>query len=85
MARGWESKAIESQQEDKGRTDSSGRRQALSPEQRARHERKRTLELVRARLSADLVASRVEAHRRMLEQALAAVDVELEALAGPSG
>jgi hypothetical protein len=85
MARGWESKAIESQMEDKGRTDSSGRRQALSPEQRARQERKRTLELVKARLSADLAASRVEAHRRMLEQALAAIDAELMSLGGPSG
>jgi hypothetical protein len=40
---------------------------------------------VKARLSADLAASRVEAHRRMLEQALAAIDAELMSLGGPSG
>jgi hypothetical protein len=76
MARGWESKAVEAQQQDLN----TSRRKAgapLSPAQRAALERRRTLELARARTAADLGASTSPAHRVMLEQALRAIDEQL--------
>jgi hypothetical protein len=86
MARGWESKSVESQVEDKNRRESgSARRQASTAEARARAERKGTLELARARLRADFSASKVPAHRTMLQEALAALDREIAALDGPAG
>lgn len=70
MARGWESKAIESQQDDA--RDPKARR-AAAPIDPAR----RTLELARARVVADLERATQPAHRRMLEQALADLDAKL--------
>lgn len=75
MARGWESKSIEAQQEEAAR----GRqhRVTLTPEQQMRLERRRTLELARSRAQADLARATAPAHRRMLEQAIAALDAQL--------
>jgi hypothetical protein len=76
MARGWESKAVEAQQQDM----SANRGKAappLSPSQRSVVERRRTLELARARTAADLQASTSPTHRSMLEQALRAIDEQL--------
>jgi len=76
MARGWESKAIESQQQDMTR--GGGKNQApLSASQLAARARRRTLELARARAAADLRASTSAAHRSMLELALRAIDEQL--------
>jgi hypothetical protein len=76
MARGWESKAVEAQQQDM----SANRGKAalpLSPSRRSAVERRHTLELARARTAADLQASTSPAHRSMLEQALRAIDEQL--------
>ena len=75
MARGFESKSVEFQQEEAAR----GRRlkPGLTPEQRAAAERRHTLELARARAAADLQRARTPAHRQMLEQAIGALDEEL--------
>ncbi len=78
MARGWESKSIESQQEEAARD--RVQRPALTPEQRADAERLQTLELTRVRAAADLDRATAPAHRRMLEQTLAAIDEELARL-----
>jgi len=76
MARGWESKAVESQQQDMTR--GARRQQApLSVSERAELDRRRTLELARARTVADLQRSTSAAHRSMLEQALRAIDEQL--------
>jgi hypothetical protein len=75
MARGWESKSIEAQQEEAGRPRT--RRPALTPDEVARGERQRTLELVRANLTADLSRATAAAHRHMLEQAITAIDAQL--------
>ena len=75
MARGWESKNIESQQEEAQR-----RRPAVAastPEERARDARRRSLELARARAAADLARATAPAHRTMLEQALADLDRQI--------
>lgn len=78
MARGFDSKFVESQQEDAARRGPA--RPRLSAEELARANRKRTLELTRARAAADLEHATAPAHRRMLEQALAALDEQLQGL-----
>jgi hypothetical protein len=77
MARGWESKSVEAQQE--ARAEQAGRAEpAVSPELAARLERRRTLELTRARALADLATASAPAHRRMLEAAIRALDEQLD-------
>ena len=78
MARGWESKAIESQQADTG--GSAAQRPHLSPEARARVDRKNTLMLSLARVRDELTRATHPAHRTMLERAAAALDLEISAL-----
>jgi putative NIF3 family GTP cyclohydrolase 1 type 2 len=78
MARGWESKAVEAQQEEKAREGAVKR--SWSPEEAQRQDRRRTLELTRARILNDLAHANADAHRRMLGQALAAVDDQLATL-----
>ncbi len=76
MARGWESKSIEAQQEEASRPKKAS--PPLSPADRAKLERRRTLELARARAGEDLSRATAPAHRRMLEQTLAAIDTQLK-------
>jgi len=78
MARGWESKSIESQQEEAARD--KVRRPALTPEQRVDAERRRTLELARSRMSDDLSRAKSPHHQAMLERSLLAIDEELARL-----
>jgi hypothetical protein len=75
MARGWESKSIESQQEDAATRRST--RPALTPEQQAAQQKKTALELSRARLADDLSRATSPNHRGMLEHALANLDEQL--------
>jgi hypothetical protein len=78
MARGWESKSIESQQADAAASKrKSGGAGASTPEQQAAQERRRSLELARARAEADLRAATRPAHQEMLRQAIAAIDAML--------
>jgi hypothetical protein len=78
MARGWESKSIESQQDD------AAAKKSMKPEQtpaeRERTQRRHTLELSRARLAAELARASAPAHRAMLERALADLDARLATL-----
>lgn len=78
MARGWESKGIEAQQEEASRERKKG--PALSDAERALAAERATLELARARAAADLRRATAPAHRRMLEQALADLDTRLSRL-----
>ena len=80
MARGFESKSVEYQQEEAARSRQQTKERPLSEEERARHQRRRTLELARARTAADLSRAVAPARRVMLERALAALDAELKAL-----
>jgi hypothetical protein len=77
MARGWESKSVESQQE--ARVDRPRGPAAPPPSRQAAEAaaRRQTLELALARARADLVSARVPAHRRMLEQAIEALVAQL--------
>jgi hypothetical protein len=78
MARGWESKSVEAQQDEAAR----GRvtKPALSDEQRALAARRRTLELTRARALDDLGRASSPQHKRMLEEALKTIDEQLAKL-----
>ena len=75
MARGFESKMVEFQQEEAVRAKSGAG--VVSADERARRERQATLELARSRAAADLARATVPAHKAMLEQALAALDTQL--------
>ena len=76
MARGFESKSVEAQQEEAAR---EKRRQgpAMSAEDRFLEQRRRTLELTRTRARQDLSRATAPAHQRMLEQAIATLDQQL--------
>jgi hypothetical protein len=78
MARGWESKSIESQQDEAARE--KVRKPALTEEQRLTADRRRTLELTRARAVADLDRARSPQHRAMLLQSIDALDEQLAQL-----
>ena len=80
MARGWESKSVEAQQDDASRQ--TVKRPSLTPEQRAVEDRRRTLALSRARAEADLSRATAPQHRKLLEQAIAALDQQLAELQG---
>jgi hypothetical protein len=81
MARGWESKSIEAQQEEAGRSQGrKGGRTELGPEERLKAERRRSLELAKARAADDLTRATIPAHRRLLEQTLASVEAQLRDL-----
>lgn len=71
MARGFESKDVEYQQAEAERQKTLA--SPLSPERRASIERRRTIELALARAEADLRRATAPPHRRMLEQAIAAL------------
>ena len=75
MARGFESKSVESQQEEAARERVT--KPTLTPEQRVLAERRASLELNRARAVADLGRAIAPPHRRMLEQAIATIDEQL--------
>jgi hypothetical protein len=75
MARGFESKDVEFQQAEAEREKTFG--PALTPEQRAAQSRRGTIELALARTRADLAAARTPAHKRMLMQAIAALEQQL--------
>jgi hypothetical protein len=84
MARGFESKSVEAQQEEAAR----GKAVAgppMSAEERSVEERRRTLELTRTRTREDLSRATAPAHKRMLEEAIAALDRQLESLRAARG
>jgi hypothetical protein len=75
MARGFESKDVEFQQAEAEREKTFGR--ALTPEERDAQTKRRTIELALTRARADLGAARTPAHKRMLAEAIAALERQL--------
>jgi hypothetical protein len=75
MARGFESKMVEFQQEEATRARALSA--PMSADEQARRARRAGLELARTRAAADLERATVPAHRHMLEQAIAALDEQL--------
>ena len=75
MARGWESKSVESQQDDaRGATVV---KREWSAEERERAQRRAMLELALASTQADLAVACRPAHREMLLRKLEALKAEL--------
>jgi hypothetical protein len=77
MARGWESKDVESQveaMEDPKQRPGSG---AKTPEQLVREEQRKDLQLSRIRIANDLASATHPNHRKSLEAALAHLDKKL--------
>ena len=82
MARGWESKAVESQQASAAEDQHTPAR--FSPEDATRQATRATLMLARTRALADLQVACAPAHRAVLEQAIADLDERLAELASRS-
>jgi hypothetical protein len=78
MARGFESKSVESQQEEAQRARSL--RPALSAEEQARQARRGVLELALAETQSALTASCKPAHRQMLQLKLEAIQAQIRDL-----
>ena len=78
VARGWESKSVELQQED---ARSSGEfKPRLTPEQREMESRKEGLKLSRSRVLEQLHSTENPRYRETLEQALAELDEQITRL-----
>jgi hypothetical protein len=75
LARGWESKSVEQQQEEATANVAKGPR--LTPQQIAERQKRRALELSRARIAQQLEAASNPKHRQMLEAAWKDLDAKL--------
>jgi hypothetical protein len=76
MARGWESKSVEQQQEER-LEQRTGARPVVPAEQQERNRKREGLVLSRKRLTQQLEAATNPRHRQMLEEALAELDRQL--------
>jgi hypothetical protein len=84
MARGWESKSVEQQQEEMAEQRKSFREKIGSlvsppppPKEQQRNRKREGLLLSRGRLTQELQAASHLRHRQMLEQAIAELDRQL--------
>jgi hypothetical protein len=80
MARGWESKAVEDQQQEA--TAAVKPAAPVDPAEAARRAERATLQLARTRALADLQQACAPAHRAMLEAAIRDLDEKIASL-GP--
>jgi hypothetical protein len=80
MARGWESKSVEDQQDAAERARAVRQAPTLTPEAQARAQEREGLRLARARTVASLQTACNPRHRAMLEETLAHLDAQLRAL-----
>ena len=78
MARGWESKAVEAQQDAADSRTPTG--PPVAREDAERMAQLATLTLARARAEADLQVATADAHRTMLERAIAELDQRIASL-----
>ncbi len=78
MARGWESKSVESQQDDRAAAAAAAKRGPVTPEQAAQRARRQTLEAALARALADRQAAVHPSHQEMLDLAIAALTDQLQ-------
>jgi hypothetical protein len=78
MARGWESKSVESQMEE--RSAPRERASERTREDLERDSKRHGIEMSRQRIERELKAARSDTHRAALENALAHLDSELRKL-----
>jgi len=76
VARGWESKSVEQQQDEASSKKEHG--EVLTPEQIVERQRRQGLELSRQRILQQLQAACNPRHRQMLETSLAELDKQLK-------
>jgi DNA-directed RNA polymerase alpha subunit len=80
MARGWGSKSVEQQQEERSEQRKTAReapRAPISPDEQQRNRRREGLLLSRQRLTQQLQTACNARHRQMLEQSIAELDRQL--------
>ncbi len=80
MARGWESKSVESQMEAIEERRNVAKAPRLTPEQAARYHERDSLLLQRDRVLHDIAAARHPNHRKTLESALGFLNEKLNQL-----
>lgn len=84
MARGWESKSVEQQQEERSENRKTASQNAgrapLSPDDQQRNRKREGLLLSRQRLTQQLQGACNPRHRQMLEQSIAELDRQLSTL-----
>jgi hypothetical protein len=80
MARGWESKAVESQIEAAESRNAHRTRPSLTPEQLNKQRERESLELSRTRVMQDLASASNPKYRALLERSLQYLDEKLSAL-----
>ena len=78
MARGFESKSVESQQEEAQRGKTT--RPAMTDEEKVRQTRKSGLELALAQAQSEMTAACKPAHREMLKLKLEAIQAQIRDL-----
>ncbi len=74
MARGWESKSVESQQSE---PEPAQRKRQLTAEEQERASKREGLELSRGRILRELETARSDVHRTALQNALKFLEEEL--------
>jgi hypothetical protein len=79
MARGWESKSVEQQQEEMAERRNPVRA-PIPPDEQQRNRKIEGLRLSRERLAQQLEAASNPRHRQMLEQAIAELESQLSSL-----
>jgi hypothetical protein len=79
MARGWESKSVEQQQEERSAQRETVRA-PLSPDEQQRNRKREGLLLSRGRLLQQLQTAGNPRHRQMLEHSVAELDRQLSSL-----
>lgn len=83
MARGWESKAVESQIESRQTASSSASGKKLTPQQIDRLRLRESLLLSRTRVLHDIEQARNPRYQKVLQDSLAFLDAKLAALDEP--
>jgi hypothetical protein len=80
VARGWESKSVELQQDDASSSSTGERKRHLTPAQREIESRKEGLKLSRRRILEQLQSAENPRYRKILEHALAELDEQITRL-----
>ena len=78
MARGWESKAVEDQIEERKQKREAAPTEDMTPEERQRRDRLASLELSKSRLLDQLERAKNPTHRTTLLNGLKAIEKEIE-------
>ena len=78
MARGWESKSVEQQQEEASSNTAKGPR--LTTQEVAEQQKRHSLELSRTHIAHQLEVATNPKHRQVLEAALRELDRQIESL-----